>query len=204
MTTLLLVRHGQSVWNAVGRWQGQADPELSELGRQQAFSASARVGTVDVVASSPQDRALTTATIISGQIGVGPVVVTPGLEERSAGEWSGLTKTEINEQYPGFLESGERPPGYEADDHLVARVEAALRGLVAEYAGGSLLVVCHGGVIKSFEQANGVQDGRVPNLSGRVVSLAPDLDPVTAPWIMGEHVQLLDDQDLTGGEGVRV
>src|SRR3954451_18850203 len=92
---MLLVRHGQSEWNATGRWQGQADPPLSDQGRQQAIDAAARIGSVDVVVSSGLMRALETARIIADQVGVGPVVVEPDLRERHVGEWSGLTHVEI-------------------------------------------------------------------------------------------------------------
>ena len=46
-TQLLVVRHGQSEWNAIGRWQGHADPALTELGRRQAYVAAASIGAVD-------------------------------------------------------------------------------------------------------------------------------------------------------------
>jgi len=72
VTRLLLVRHGQSEWNALGRWQGQADPTLTDFGRQQAFHAADRVGAVDVLVSSPLQRAMETAQIISGRIGGAP------------------------------------------------------------------------------------------------------------------------------------
>ena len=85
MTHMLLVRHGQSEWNATGRWQGGADPDLTELGRRQAFHAAARIGTVDVIVASPLIRALETAQIISAQIGIGPVVVE---SERRLARWS--------------------------------------------------------------------------------------------------------------------
>ena len=87
VTRLLLVRHGQSEWNAVGRWQGKADPELTDFGRQQAFHAAQRIGSVDVIVASPLVRAFETAQIISSQIGVGPIVIDPDLMERDAGEW---------------------------------------------------------------------------------------------------------------------
>ena len=107
MTRVLLARHGQSTWNAEGRWQGQADPPLSELGREQAHLAAAHVGAVDLIASSPQQRALETATIISSTIGVGPVVVVEQLRERSAGPWSGLTRIDIDNQYCRWLRTGD-------------------------------------------------------------------------------------------------
>src|SRR5687767_11323336 len=96
-TRVLLVRHGQSEWNATGRWQGQADPPLTDLGRRQARSAAAALGTVDAVFASDLQRASETALIIAGELGVGPVVVDPDLRERDAGEWSGLTRVEIEE-----------------------------------------------------------------------------------------------------------
>src|SRR4029077_8976253 len=74
VTEMLLVRHGQSEWNAVGRWQGSADPALTELGRLQAPHAASRGGAFDVIVASPLIRALETARLISNHIGVGPVV----------------------------------------------------------------------------------------------------------------------------------
>lgn len=199
MTTLLLARHGQSTWNAEQRWQGQADPPLSELGREQAWAASAAVGTVDLIAASPQQRALETATIISQAVGVGPVVAVDGLRERSAGSWSGLTKSDIDEQFPGWLEEGRRPDDFEGDDELLARVLPALDAVAAEIPGGSILVVCHGGVIRAVETHLGLDEGRVPNLSGRVLTSS---GPGT--WAAGEQIQLVDHDRSSGGDGTRV
>ncbi len=164
---MLLVRHGQSEWNAEGRWQGRADPALSDLGRLQARHAAGRVGTVDVIVASPLTRALHTATIISEALGVGPVVLEPDLVERDAGEWSGLTKAEIEVRYPGDLDAQRRPPGYEPDESVLARVTAALDRIEATYRGGQVLVLTHGGVVYVLEEAHGEQAGRLPNLGGR-------------------------------------
>ena len=57
MTRVLLVRHGQSEWNADGRWQGQADPALTDLGRHQALHASRSLGSVDAIVASDLQRA---------------------------------------------------------------------------------------------------------------------------------------------------
>src|SRR5690606_40076504 len=103
MTHLLLCRHGQSTWNAAGRWQGQADPPLSDLGRLQAQHAAKAVGAVDLIVASDLERARDTALIIAEAIGVGPVVIEPDLRERDAGEWSGLTREEIEAEWPGYL-----------------------------------------------------------------------------------------------------
>src|SRR5688572_29337336 len=170
MTRALLIRHGQSEWNAAGRWQGQADPPLTDLGRHQALHASRNLGTVDAIVASDLQRASETAMIISEALGVGPVVLEPGLRERDAGEWSGLTRAEIERDWPGYLDSApadrhasfgsapastvgtpsagrRRPPGWEADDVLLERVVAAL-GRVHDLApDGEVIVVTHGGVV---------------------------------------------------------
>src|SRR3546814_7398309 len=78
MARVLLVRHGQSEWNATGRWQGQADPPLTDLGRAQAHHAARSLGVVDAIVASDLQRAADTALIISGALGVGPVVLEIG------------------------------------------------------------------------------------------------------------------------------
>jgi len=108
-TRALLTRHGQSEWNALGRWQGQADPPLSDLGRRQAHEAARSLGTVDGIWASDLQRAAETAVIIGDDMGVGPVVLDADLRERDAGEWTGLTRAEIERRYPGFLPDGRRP-----------------------------------------------------------------------------------------------
>src|SRR5688572_19469520 len=146
MTRALLIRHGQSEWNAAGRWQGQADPRLTDLGRHQALHAARNLGTVDAIVASDLQRASETALIIAEALGIGPVVLDPGLRERDAGEWSGLTRAEIERDWPGYLDSPttdrhaafardpveqrtaerRRPPSWEPDDVLLERVLDAL------------------------------------------------------------------------------
>jgi broad specificity phosphatase PhoE len=189
MAVLLLVRHGESEWNALGRWQGWADPELTDLGRHQAKSAALHVGTVDAVVASDLARAATTAEIVAGELGIGPVVLQPGLRERDAGPWTGLTRVEIEAGWPGMLDSGERPPGYEPDDLLLERVLPAL--LALEPAGESLLVVSHGGVIGAVERSLGLAHERTPNLGGRVLELHD------GRLRAGERLLLLDSAEVT-------
>lgn len=191
MTQMLLVRHGQSEWNALGRWQGRADPPLTDLGRQQAFHAAAHIGAVDLICASPLQRALDTARIISEQLGVGPVVVEPDLAERDAGEWQGLTRAEIEQQWPGYLATGRRPAGYEDQDDLVERAHGALDRIAAEYAGAELLVLTHGGFINAVEQAAGLPWERMPNLGGRWVTHHGDRLAV------GDRLILVDDDEIT-------
>lgn len=193
-TELLLVRHGQSTWNAEGRWQGQADPPLSDLGRWQASEAAAKLGQVDAVVSSPQQRALTTAVILGDALGVGPVHVVEDLRERSAGPWSGLTRPDIEATWPGWIEDGRRPDGYEADDAVVRRSLPALAAVAAEFAGATVLVVSHGGVIRVLEAHLGVAEGRIPNLAGRVVHHG------TGGFALGERLELVAHEPVDEGD----
>lgn len=192
VTGMLIVRHGQSEWNAVGRWQGQEDPPLSDLGRAQAAAAAQRVGSVDLIVASDLQRAIETAAIIAEAVGVGPVLVEPGLRERHAGEWQGLTKTEIEEAWPGYLDAGDRPPAFEATDTFSARVHDALHRLEAAHRGATMLVVSHGGVIYIVEEHHGLPFERVPNLSGRAVTHHGPSRGLE----LGERVDLVGDVDL--------
>lgn len=188
---MLLVRHGQSEWNAIGRWQGCADPALTELGRLQAIHAAGRVGAVDVIVASPLIRALETAQLISNHIGVGPVVVEGDLAERDAGEWEGLTRSEIERDWPGYLADERRPPGYEVHDTLMVRARAALERVHASFDGGEVLVVTHGGVIGALERDAGLAWERLPNLGG--IRATHHGDRLT----IGERVVLVEADELT-------
>jgi broad specificity phosphatase PhoE len=188
---MLLVRHGQSEWNAVGRWQGKADPALTELGRLQALHAAGRVGAVDVIVASPLIRALETARLISNHIGVGPIVVEADLAERDAGEWEGLTRSEIEQRWPGHLAEDKRPNGYEGHEVLIGRVLPALDRVHADYDGADVLVVTHGGVIGAVERDAGLPWERLPNLGG--IRVSHHGTGIT----VGERVVLVDPDELT-------
>ena len=194
-TELLIIRHGQSTWNEEHRWQGQADPPLSDHGRNQAWTAAQAIGQVDVIVSSPQIRAAETAAIIGEQIGVGPVQLVDGLRERGAGQWSGLTRDEIEATWPGWVESDRRPEGWEPDEAFVPRVMEAVGEVVARFAGASALVVCHGGVIIAVERELGVNESRIPNLHGRVVHHRD------GALVGGDRLELIPDHMRTGGTG---
>jgi broad specificity phosphatase PhoE len=176
-TRILLVRHGESEWNASGRWQGWADAPLSELGQQQAVEAAEAVGAVDAVCASDLSRAADTARIISELIGVGPVLTMEGLRERDVGEWSGLTRREIGERWPETLDAWKRgemppPPGGESNEAIIERVLGALRAIAQDWPHAEVLVVSHGGVIRLLEAHHGVDAGPSPaNLGGVVVDI---------------------------------
>jgi len=172
---LLLVRHGESVWNAAGRWQGWADPPLSELGAAQAAEAAARLtgAALTAVVASDLRRAGQTAEIMAAHLDLGPVGIEPGLREFDVGDWTGLTRPEIAQRWPQELEAWnegrlDHMPGGEPRDAFGLRVVAAV-ARVAEAAGpdGRVLVVTHGGTIRALERAAGAEPVRAANLSGR-------------------------------------
>lgn len=169
MTSFLMVRHGESTWNVEGRWQGQADPPLTELGERQAAVAAHAVGALDAIASSDLQRAARTAAIISAAVGVGPVLADARLRERDAGPWQGLTRDEIEAEYPGYLAERKRPSGFEPDESVVARALEVLAAVARERLEASVLVVTHGGIIRALERELHADQGLVPNLGGIVV-----------------------------------
>lgn len=197
MPRILLVRHGQSVWNAEGRWQGQADIELSELGRKQARAAVRKLGTFDVIASSTLIRAMETAAIISEELGIGPIIPISDLVERDAGEWSGLTRSGIETDWPGYLSDELRPPGYESDEDMYPRVLAGLRKVsgFVENPDGQALVVAHGGLIYMLESRAGRNAGRIANLGALWLTIDA-ADTIT----VGERVLLIDEARLRSAQ----
>ncbi|MBX3314432.1 MAG: histidine phosphatase family protein [Actinobacteria bacterium] len=203
MTRILLIRHGESIWNADGRWQGQADPALTDRGRHQARSAAGSIGQVDAVVTSDLERAAETGAIIARLLGVDHLATEPRLRERDAGPLSGLTRPEIHEAFPGLLHDDPTgfvpgpdgrpawPDGWEGDAELWERVEVALLAIGRLVPDGEVLVVTHGGVIYATERHLGAEDrGRLANLSGTELAIERDVLRV------GDRMALTD-PDLT-------
>jgi broad specificity phosphatase PhoE len=190
-TRVLLTRHGQSEWNALGRWQGQADPPLSDLGRRQAHEAARALGAIDGIWASDLRRAAETAVVIGEDMGVGPVVLDPDLRERDAGEWTGLTRAEIEQRYPGFLPDGRRPPGWESDELLLDRAQRTMRRIADAAPGGEVLVVTHAGVVFAVERHLGLDHTRLANVEGRWVTVAH------GGLRLGDRMLLAEPQDVT-------
>jgi probable phosphoglycerate mutase len=197
MARFLLVRHGESTWNATGRWQGWADPPLSDLGRAQAEAAAPAAAPVDAVVSSDLQRALETAELMATVLEIDDVHVEPDLRERDVGEFTGLTRAEIGERWPDALSpgfsatAGDHRFG-ESTEQVLARVQAALARLAATFAGQRVLVVTHGGVVRNLERAFGIEPDPLPNLGGREAVV----DPETGAVELGERVLLLSPEDV--------
>lgn len=153
----LLVRHGQTEWNASRRFLGQTDIALDEVGRAQARRAADRLSSPPArpfaaVYSSPLSRALETARAFHPD----PIVV-PGLAELNQGELEGLEAPAAFEQYPDFFQAwmqdpgSARVPGGEALSELRDRALHALSQIVAAHAPGEVIgVYSHQMVISSL------------------------------------------------------
>jgi broad specificity phosphatase PhoE len=174
-TRFLLVRHGQSTWNAIGRWQGRADAPLSPLGEDQARQAAeelAALGPFGIVVTSTLARARRTGELLADHAGIELGDAVDGLIERSAGEWEGLLRSEIDARYPNWLAQRRRPPGYEPDEEIAARAIRSLRDLAHRHPGRSMVVVSHGGLITSLERAAGEEWRQLTNLEARWFAFA--------------------------------
>ncbi|MHC4789759.1 MAG: histidine phosphatase family protein [Planctomycetota bacterium] len=152
---LWLIRHAESTWNAVGRWQGQGDPPLSARGRGQARRLSRRLeeAGIGAVVSSDLARAQQTAATLADALGL-PLSLDPRLRERDLGAWTGLGGAEIQTRWPrelARLRAGDpelRPGGGETLGELQARVEQALAALAQQAPAERVAVVTHLGVIR--------------------------------------------------------
>jgi probable phosphoglycerate mutase len=185
-TRIVLVRHGQSTWNADGRWQGQADPPLSPLGEAQAEAAADACPAVDAVVASDLIRAQQTARIIAEQRGFGPVRREPRLRETYTAGWTGLTRDEIEEAWPGWLAADRRPPGFEPWEAVAQRAIGAFIDLHIHHPGRTVLVVAHAGVIRSVERGLDVLGSVPKNLGGRWFRVNGD------GLVAGDAVVLID------------
>ena len=157
------VRHGESQWVAEGRFQGQGDPPLSELGQRQALLTARRLarrarrpalplpaGPPQAIVHSPLARAAETATLIGRAINGGrgedaiasavPLLPEPGLLEIGQGEWEGLPGAEVVERWGELLEAWRHDPltawapGGESIAEVDVRVRIALRRLLGDLA----------------------------------------------------------------------
>src|SRR6266550_6847085 len=153
MTTLLLVRHGETDWNRDGRWQGGSNTSLNELGRQQARSLADQLdGNIAAVYSSDLSRARETADIVAAKLGL-EVRVDPRLRERSFGSWEGLTTPEIEDRFADSHRRWQAGEGFGADDaetfeDFYARVNDFLADVLRLHPDEEVLVISHGGSIR--------------------------------------------------------
>ena len=157
---LLLMRHGQSQWNEAGRYQGQADIPLSQLGQQQAAALAQRLASEPIAAVHCSDlqRALATAEMVARPHAL-PAQADPLWRELAFGAWEGLSYQEIAERFPADWHAwladpvSIGPPGGESLTRLAERVRQALAAVRARSpADGesdtSVAVVSHAGTLQ--------------------------------------------------------
>ncbi len=149
-TRLLLLRHGQTALSVQRRYSGRGNPELTDLGRQQAQAAArylAERGGIAAVVSSPLQRAYETAAAAAKALGL-DVTVDDDLIETDFGGWEGLTFAEAAERDPELhtrwlRDTSTEPPGGESFDAALERVCRARERIVDAYRGATVLVVSH-------------------------------------------------------------
>ena len=151
---LLLIRHGETAWNAEHRIQGRLDVPLSTTGVWQTGRLAQRLAdeAIDSVISSDLARAWMTGAPLADARGLA-MVAEPRLRERAFGIFEGKTLDEIAAEHPDELVAWRsrdvdwRIPGGESGAEFIDRVLSALHEIAAEYAGRSVAVVTHGGVL---------------------------------------------------------
>jgi broad specificity phosphatase PhoE len=158
MTSLLLIRHGQTTWNAERRLQGQQDAPLSPQGLSQAEAVAKRLASVslDAIVTSDLMRACHTAETIN-RFHCLPLFGRSDLREVNLGQWEGRTVTELEKDASeaDLLAKwrtdsvANRPPGGERLEELQTRVINALEQIVQQHPRDRVAVVSHGGVIKA-------------------------------------------------------
>ena len=156
---LLCIRHAESTWNALGRWQGQADPPLSEAGRRAADALAEQLageaGRCAGLVTSDLIRARETASILARRWTVEPETW-PALREVDIGSWSGHVSAEIEARWPeeyrrfraGDLEL--RLGGGESRRAVRARALAAVRALEERFEGAPVVIVTHLGWLRAL------------------------------------------------------
>lgn len=177
MTTLLLVRHGESEWNRTRRLQGQADAPLTTLGRRQVAGLRPVLAgfRCDHVVCSDLDRARESARLLGWDA--------PHLDARwreaDLGEWTGRDSRELaaeSDDYQRWRDGTHTPPGAESFDELRKRVADAIGDL---HDGRTTLAVTHGGTIRAvLDHLVGLAPDRIlPAAPGSLTVLQLDPEP---------------------------
>ncbi|MDX3532860.1 histidine phosphatase family protein [Streptomyces sp. MB09-01] len=153
---IVLWRHGQTAWNLERRFQGSTDIELTETGVAQARRSARLLASLkpDAIVASDLQRASATAAELASVTGL-PVQHTAALRETYAGEWQGLTHDEIIEKYGEQYAAWKRgEPVRRGGGELETEVADRAAPVVLAHAdrlpqGGTLVVVSHGGTIRT-------------------------------------------------------
>jgi broad specificity phosphatase PhoE len=148
---ILLARHGETVFNVEGRWQGQSDSPLSERGLAQARELARALAAeqISAVYSSSLGRAVATASEVAGPHGL-PVRPDPALQEINVGDWTGKDGGQIDAAYPGLRKAWAttpgrmRVPGGETLLEMQRRALAFFTARMLDHLGETVVVIGHG------------------------------------------------------------
>ena len=160
MGKLLIVRHGETVWNREGRIQGHTDVGLSERGLEQARMLAQRLKSMRLDAAYTSDlcRAVDTAAVILEGRDV-PLCPTPRLREYHKGAFEGMTEAELRarypSEYPGYVakDLDYAPDGGESTRGVSARMTAVINEIKERHLDDTVLVVGHGGSLRAAMMA---------------------------------------------------
>jgi alpha-ribazole phosphatase/probable phosphoglycerate mutase len=154
---IILLRHGQTEWNALQKYQGHIDIGLNDIGREQAEKLALYLReneNIEAIYCSDLSRSRETAEIIGRELQL-PVQADERLREIGFGNWEGMTYEEVSQTYPEEYAKWFnnnltiKVPGGESIDDLLARSLPALGDLAKKHE-GTVLVVSHGGLIKTI------------------------------------------------------
>lgn len=151
--SIVLARHGQTAWNALGRLQGHSDIALDDTGRDQARQLADSLGDAGITAVWTSDlcRARETGEIVTAALGLARPSVDVELRERQFGVFEGLTRSECETRHPDawrdWVAQVGAPPGAEPRPDAIARLGRALARIAAAGA-GTALVISHGNVMR--------------------------------------------------------
>jgi len=147
---LILIRHGETDWNVEGRYQGQEDPPLNQAGMAQSHQLAEELKDLglDLLYSSPLQRAYQTAAIISQKLDI-PLFIDPRLMEIHQGDWQNRLRSEIENLYPDLFQKWQdepweaAPPKGETLTQVQDRVYNALDEIISRHQDATSGIVCH-------------------------------------------------------------
>lgn len=155
-TTIMLIRHGETEWNILGKFQGSTDIPLSNEGIRQAFMLKERLKSdFDYIFSSPLKRAYETAKILCDE-SVKHVSIAEEIREINFGKWEGLTVKGIAEKYPDIFNEwrndkreGKFCGGDMSTLNASIRAKNCIMEIANKHKGKKIVIVAHGGIIKA-------------------------------------------------------
>ena len=193
---IVLWRHGRTEWNASGRFQGQTDIDLDEIGRAQAWESARRLAALepDLLISSDLRRTRDTIAALAEITGK-PVQLDVRLRETFAGEWQGLTGAEIASRYPEEYKAWRagdpllKVGGGETRQDVAERMAAAVRDIAARLADDGLAVLTsHGGAARlGIAALIGMPLERFTNIGGLSNGSWSMLRDTDQGWVLVEH-----------------